>query len=253
MHSTKIISSADFSFSLDGHPSSLEEVFPGFHTQDRIGIVVRRPGGATGASGLLMATIARFYDSYRSKISNKIGKLRIYPECFIFHVGRSHGNHADMDVWPPHREVMVEDDPEKILEAINDRGITRLIVEDTPPLSATFLRETISSAEHRILSTIAYSTNGRVENADVSVTTSRTIEKYVLNTLRLSRKFFREDEFEHMLRVREGLTLNGQVTETYRRINLSDAMRMLSLTSRSGSDTRRIISISAPNASIVLT
>ncbi|MEW9672554.1 hypothetical protein [Ammoniphilus sp. 3BR4] len=252
MHSTKIISSADFSFTLDGHLASLEDVFPGLHTQDRIGVVVRRPGGATGASGLLMATIARFYDSYRSKIGNEIGKLRIYPECFIFHVGKSHGNHADMDIWPPHREVVVEDDPEKILEAINDRGITRLIVEDTPPLSAKFLRETISSAEHRIISTLAYSATGRVKKADVSVTISRTIENYVLNTLSLSKELLEEDEFEHMLRIREGLALNG-VTETYRRIHLSDAIRMLSLSSKPGPDTLRIISISAPNASIDLT
>ncbi|MFB5193382.1 hypothetical protein ACE198_00480 [Neobacillus sp. KR4-4] len=199
-----------------------------------------------------MATITHFYDSYRLNLGNEIGKVRIYPECFIFHVGKSHGNHADMDVWPPHREVVVEDDPEQILEVINDRAITRLIVEDSPPLSATFLRETISSAESRILSTIAYSAIGRVDKADVSVTSNRVVENYVLNTLRLSKELL-EEELEHMLEVRERLAVNDQVTETYRRINLSDALRMLSPNSNAGSTTRHTISISAPNASIVIT
>jgi hypothetical protein len=48
-------------------------------------------------------------------------------------------------VRPPHKEVIVDDDAEQILEAINDRGITRLLVEDKPLTSSVFLRETLST------------------------------------------------------------------------------------------------------------
>ncbi len=34
------------------------------------------------------------------------------------------------DVWPDHKEVTVPDHAEELLQAINDRGITRLLVED---------------------------------------------------------------------------------------------------------------------------
>jgi hypothetical protein len=111
-----------------------------------------------------MATITRFYKFYSSKPGNEIGNLGIYPESF-FYVGKNHGNYDKMEVWLPHLEVVVEVDLEHIL------------------LSANFLRETISSAKLRILSTLAYSATGRLEKVDVSVTISRTIENYVLNML----------------------------------------------------------------------
>lgn len=50
-------------------------------------------------------------------------------------------DHSSLDVWPPHKEVIVPNEPEQILEAINDRGITRLLVEDVLPLPANFFRD----------------------------------------------------------------------------------------------------------------
>ncbi|MEH7378314.1 hypothetical protein [Neobacillus drentensis] len=94
-------------------------------------------------------------------------------------------NHSWMDIWPPHKEVVVEDDPEQILEAINDRGITRLLVEDISPSSATFLRETISSAQHRIVSALANSPTGRVDQADITVISCSAAEENVLDSLDL--------------------------------------------------------------------
>ena len=40
------------------------------------------------------------------------------------------GDHGRLDVWPRRKEVVVEDDPERILEVVDDRAITRLLVED---------------------------------------------------------------------------------------------------------------------------
>jgi hypothetical protein len=246
MHTTKILTSADFIFTVDGHKASLEDVFPGFNKHDRIGVVVRRSGGATGASSLLMAAITRFYDFHRSRLGNEQGSLRIYPECFVFHAGERHGNYRQIDVWPPHREVVVEDDPEQILEAINDRGVTRLLVEDGTPSSATFLRETISSAEQRIVSALAYSPTGRVDQADVTVMINSVAEGYVLAALDESKKL--SEDVEKLQRGRQTLLSDGHVTETYRRIELSDAIRMLSRSSGPGPTTRRFIAESHPNA-----
>jgi hypothetical protein len=76
----------DFDFLINNERRSLEDLFPRFNKNDRIGIVVRRPGGSAGASALLMAAITRFYDFYRPQLGDEPDKLRIYPEYFIFHL-----------------------------------------------------------------------------------------------------------------------------------------------------------------------
>lgn len=247
MHTREILTSADFAFTVRGHEASLEDVFPGFNEHDRIGVVARSPGGATGASSLLMAAITRFYDFHRSRLGNERGNLRIYPEYFVFHVSARHGNYRQIDVWPPHREVVVEDDPEQMLEAINDRGVTRLLVEDATPSSATFLRETITSAEQRLVSALAYSPTGRVDRADVTVMSDSAAEGCVLAALDESKKL--SEDVETLQRGRQTLLSDGRVTETYRRIELSDAIRMLTRSSGPGPTMRRFIAEAHPNAS----
>ncbi|MCH6269456.1 hypothetical protein [Neobacillus citreus] len=237
MHTINIMSYAHFDFEVEGKPSSLEEIFPGFNMNDRIGIVVRQAGGGMGASALLMSALTRFYDFHRPLLGDEPGRLRIYPENFVFHVGQRHMNHSWMDIWPPHKEVVVEDDPEQILEAINDRGITRLLVEDISPLSATFLRETISSAQHRTVSALAYSPSGRVKKEDITIVSCPAAEENVLDSLNRSDEL--SDEVKEQLRKwRQQLYVNGRITETYRRIDLSEALQMLSPTNEQGETTR---------------
>ncbi|PLR79931.1 hypothetical protein CVD25_22635 [Bacillus canaveralius] len=242
MHTVEILSYTDFNFAIEGQDASLEDILPGFNKCDRIGVVVRQPGGGMGASALLMAALTRFYDLYRPLLGDEPGKLRIYPEFFVFHVGRRHMNHSWMDIWPPHKEVVVEDDPEQILEAINDRGITRLLVEDLTPSSATFLRETISSAEHRIVSALAYSPTGRVDKADVQIISCSVAEDNVLYSLNMSEELSKEVK-EELAQARKHLLVGGRVAETYRRIELADAFHMLTLSTEPGTTTRSYMSL----------
>lgn len=226
MHTTKVLNSLDFTIKINGQKGVLEDVFPDFNKNDRLGIVVRRPGGGIGASGLLMAAITRFYDFYRPLLGNEPDKLRIYPDFFIFHVGKRHLNYYLLDIWPTHKEVILEDDPELILEAINDRGITRLLVEDTMPSNKFLLRETISSAESRIVSALAYSPCGRVAHGDVSIISCSDVEGYVYSTLKISEELT-EDIRKQLEMERKALVSDGRVTETCRRIKPSDAILML--------------------------
>lgn len=226
MHTTKVLNSLDFTIKINGQACVLEDIFPHFNKNDRLGIVVRRPGGGVGASGLLMAAITRFYDFYRPLLGNEPDKLRIYPDFFIFYVGKRHLNYYWLDIWPTHKEVILEDDPELILEAINDRGITRLLVEDTLPSNKSYLRETISSAESRIVSTLVYSAGGRVDNGDLSIESCSDVEGYVQSTFKISEELT-VDVLKQLVMERKALVSNGRVTETYRRIKPSDAILML--------------------------
>ncbi|MGG3452063.1 hypothetical protein ABER98_19820 [Domibacillus aminovorans] len=222
---------------MNNQKAVLEDILPGFNEYDRIGVVVREAGGGIGASALLMSALTRFYDFFRPNLGTEPGQQFIYPEFFIFHVGKQHMTHYWLDIWPPHKEVLVEDDPEQILEAINDRGITRLLVEDIEPLQPTFLRETLDSAKHRIVSALAYSPTGRVENNDVEITSCEAAEKYIADSFKISEGLSTE-VLEQLRERRDSITVNGRVTETYRRIEVADALHMLTQNTEPGATTR---------------
>lgn len=242
MHTINMMSYKDFNFEINGERGLLEDIFPRFNERDRIGVVVRQTAGGLGASALLMAALTRFYDFHRPELGDEPGKLRIYPENFVFHVGEYHMDHGWMDIWPPHKEVLVEDDPEQILEAINDRGITRLLVEDIKPSSVTFLRETLSSAEHRIVSALAYSPTGRVDQPDVKIISCPAAEQCVYDSITRT-KGITEQLFEELKQRRQDLLVDGRVLETYRRILPIEAVHMLTESTNPGPTTKKYIDI----------
>lgn len=183
-----------FSLTVNGQAATLDDIFPRFQAQDRLGVVVRRPGGALGASALIMATITRFYDVQRASGQD----FFIYPDYFLFHIGQRHGDHSMLDIWPDHKEVVVPDDPELILQAVNDRGITRLLVEDGQLAFADAKRHTRESAESRIRTVLAYAVGGKVQDADVSVSRNSVTESYVNAVIEKSPGF--SDEARSRLR-----------------------------------------------------
>src|ERR1700722_18838552 len=119
MHTSTELRSDSFSIELDGRQATITELLPGGGAGARAGdpgrrgIVVDEPAGAVGASLLLLAAITAFYDAQRARSE----RFYIYPEYFVFHVGRLRGDHSMLDVWPSHKEVVVADDPDAILEA----------------------------------------------------------------------------------------------------------------------------------------
>src|ERR671919_2340520 len=171
MHSSRELRSSSFEVRVDGRPARLEDLFEGFGEQDRLGVVMSRPCGAVGASALIAATITAFYDLYRARGED----FFVYPDYYLFHVGRPLGDHARLDVWPRRKEVVVGEEPQAILEAIDDRAISRLVVEDGEPADRTGLvveggepadggldDEVVVSARGRIRTCLAYSPAGRV-------------------------------------------------------------------------------------------
>ena len=105
--------------------------------------------------------------------------------------------------------------PQQILEAIADRGITRLVVEDGADADAALEDETLASVRARVVSCMAYSPSGRVPDADVQVTANPVVEGYVQTVVERSGQ--------------EGCTEreSGVPVETYRRIDLDEALKLL--------------------------
>jgi hypothetical protein len=166
--------------------------------------------------------VTAFYDVQRARGED----FFIYPDYFVFHIGRKLGAFNRFDIWPPHKEVVVEDDPEQVLRAINDRGVTRLVVEDGTPGDGAFARETLASARARIVTAVAYSPNGRTLDADVAIASNDVTESYVAGVLEQSRDV-PAGERDRIAGARAHLLDGGRPVETYRRVDLDEALGLL--------------------------
>jgi hypothetical protein len=222
MHTTHTLRSSSFVVAIDGAPAGLRDVLPGFGAGDRLGVVVRRPCGGVGASVLILAAVTAFYDVQRERSDD----FFIYPDYFLFHVGERHGDHGMLDVWPIHKEVVVEDEPEALLQAVNDRGVTRLVVEDGVAGEPELAAETLASAGSRIVTALAYSASGRVRGGDVAITGSTDTEGYVHDVLDASTDV-PADRRAAIAGGRRELLTDGAPTESYRRIGLEEALGLL--------------------------
>lgn len=173
MHTASQLRHTMFKIRLNGVDASVEQLFDGWEIHDRLGVVVHEPFGALGASQLIQLAITAFYDArpLRRAGAPKYGNsLAIYPDIYLFHVGRLYGDHSSLDVFPPRKEVLLPSDPAAVLEAINDRAISRLAVPDVAPVAAEHSWKEPAAARDRIASAFAYSPTGSVERADVEVT-----------------------------------------------------------------------------------
>ncbi len=221
MHSAEDLTSSSFSFTVGRKKATFTDVFPDFEERDRLGVVVGRPCGGVGASALILATVTAFYDLQRAKG----GDFFLYPDYFLFHVGGYMGDHQMLDIFPSHKEVVVEEDAERMLQAINDRGITRLLVQDAEPRDLQFSRVTLGSVHLR--TALAYSPTGRVEGADVYVTSNEATESYVSDVFDYSQDTVDSEAIESIRYSRQDLFEDGTPVETYRKIDVDEALRML--------------------------
>jgi len=244
MHSSRELTSSSFEIEVGGVTAPLEELFEGFDELDRLGVVLSQPCGAIGASTLITSTITAFYDIQRARGPD----FFVYPDYYLFHVGRPLGDHARLDVWPGHKEVVVPADGDRLLEAINDRAVTRLVVEDGPAGEPPSDAGARASARARIETCLAYSPSGRVEGADVRITGNAVTEGYVEAILDPEARMARlraegeqeraeaiavrasevdRDSRQRVLAGRRELAEDGVPVETYRRIGLDEALGRL--------------------------
>jgi hypothetical protein len=244
MHSSRELRSSSFEIEVGGVAATLEELFEGFGEQDRLGVVMTRPCGAVGASALVTATITAFYDIQRARGPD----FFVYPDYYLFHVGRPLGDHGRLDIWPPHKEVVVQGGADRVLEALNDRAVTRLVVEDGDAGEPPSDQGALASARARIETCLAYSPSGRVEDADVRIAGNPVTEGYVEAILDPETRIARlraegneeraaaiavragevdRDSRQRVLARRRDLIEDGVPVESYRRIGLDEALGRL--------------------------
>jgi hypothetical protein len=247
MHSSDELSSGDFAIRIDGERASLADVLPGFDGRSRLGVVLRDDFGVVGASGLLLAAVTAFYDAMRERYPS--GFFR-YADYFLFHVDRARGNHNMLDVFPEHKEVVVPDDAELLLEAINDRAVTHLLLPEGEPRRGSFQPMTLNAARERLEGALLYSARGRVGEADVEIAGNERADHYVWATVDVAAyadsveadgsmsqdaiAWFRSHVDDvpagvrrRILAERDALRVGGRIVESFRRIGVEEALERL--------------------------
>jgi hypothetical protein len=184
MHTARQFDASHFAVTRDGRPASRDDLLPDWGPLDRLAVVVTEPFGAVGASHLIQLSITAFYDVRPSRRAGRLDgrdPRAVYPEIYLIHVGEAHGDHSAFDFWPARKEVVVGRDPRLVLDAINDRAITRLAVPDVDRGVVAHEWKEPAAARDRILTALAYSPTGRVrhptwEIAGTDARTERNVE-----------------------------------------------------------------------------
>jgi hypothetical protein len=226
MHSSTALMMDAFSVEVDGRPGGPEDVWPGFDRHDRVGIVLRGPLDALGASALMALSVTAFYDVLRAERGDDYHR---YADFYLFGQGTDVADYGELDWWPSHKHVRTaEGDAEELLRAVNDRAVTRLVVPAGPAQDGALERQTRTSALDRLRSAIAYDPRGRVEGGDLAITADRVVESYVEVVLFAGSPWVDEAAERELKAWRETLfTAPKSARETYRRLDPSDALALL--------------------------
>lgn len=172
MHTHAALSGDSFRIVSDGSDVSFDAILPGFSLRDRLGVVVDRDGGGLAAGLTVLAAVT---DHYR-QLSELESGFFLYPDFYVLHLDRLRGWHAQIDVWPQHKEVVVPPSAEEVLSAVNDRAITRLLVPPGPVSAGSYLRETLARAHRQIVTVLQY---GGGPDAPITLTGDRAAADFV--------------------------------------------------------------------------
>ena len=264
MHTAHQLKTEFFEVTRHGQPSSREEFFPDWGLHERLAVIMTEPFGAVGASHLIQMSITAFYDARPTRrAGRRDGKdpRSVYPEIFLFHVGGRFGDFSWFDFRPLRKEVFLEADPRIVLDALNDRGITRLAVPDKDPVPVVHEWKEPAAARDRMVSAWVYSADARVRDPEWMIKgLGPSTERNAKMTLDPAKRYAslgvesghpehqhddpvlierdyalvcerRLDEGVEGLPLanerREAVRENGLGSETYRSISIDDALEML--------------------------
>jgi hypothetical protein len=222
MHTRDDLTTADFAPTVEGRPASFGELVPGLTRDSRVAIVAHTPTGAFGAAVALLGLVTYWYGE-RADAAEDFFE---YPDYFYLHVGG--GGRADLgqlEIWPSHKQLVVAD-TQTLLEAIGDRAINFLLIEDRAPQRAPVLRETRNALARHLRGALVYDASGVAARTDIAVEGSAAVERNVSLAIDSSAELSSEARAAARALRRE-LATNGRVTERLRRAPLEEAVELL--------------------------
>ena len=164
MHSSNL-RGTDFKIAKNGAAISHNEYFRGLSNRDRLGILAPNGIEGVGAVAIIMAHVTAFYDTYRTAGDDFFA----YPNYYSFQSARPLASYTMLDIWPPHKDVWVENNPVDLLNGINDRAINILLLPDGAPTDPSYERPQLESALRTIETCYLYSADGEITDADLTI------------------------------------------------------------------------------------
>ena len=223
MHSSTELTSDRFQVTCNGQRlPSFADLAPGFNTQARLGIVIREPMQAIWASGLIMSAVTAFYDIHRQSAEDYF----IYPDYFIFGINCVPGDYGMLDIWPEHKCITVGATAEECVRALNDRGVTILVLPDTTPREPELERQTRSSYLQRLKFGLIYSPGAVIGDSDIQITCPPALEPYVATIIQQTAGLSAAAR-EVLHSRRQAATAAGAPVEHYRRVAPATALNYL--------------------------
>jgi hypothetical protein len=223
MHTRADLTTADFELTIEGRPTSFAELVPGLTPDSRVAIVAHTPAGAFGGAAALLGLVTYWYGEHARAAEDFFE----YPDYFYLHVGS--GGRADLgqlEIWPAHKQFVVVPRTQDVLEAIADRAINYLLIEDRAPDCAAVLRETRAALPRHLRGALVYDVSGVAERADIAVEASAAAERHIGHAIDSSVELSEEVRWSARQHRRD-VTLDGRVNEQLRRVSLDEAVELL--------------------------
>ena len=221
MHSTKILKSEDFVFMSQDHEIDLTDLIPNFSALSRLGVISHQPTDGINASNLIMACVTEFYNFYRHQHN-----FFTYPDYFSFQTSHISIDYSHFDIWPSYKNLQVERNPEKMLQALNNHGIDILLIPYKEPANHKFSPETLSSAKRRIQKCFLYNPEDRLakHNFTIKRQTAPFYDSILTVINSISDPEFRNQFLNQWC---EQVHPNGDTIETYHQVNIDEALKFL--------------------------
>lgn len=180
MHTLHDLSAGDFRYRSNDRIVERDEVVPRIGVTDRVGIVMGTGAEGLGAANLLLSCVIDFYET--------LGELKDeffeYPDFYTFQATADPADYRMFDVYPDHKNVEVAADAESILQAVNDRGITILLVPNRPASEPEIEDITRRSAERTIEHAFLYHSADQLDGNDFEISVPRsTVDDWFRTTV----------------------------------------------------------------------
>ena len=164
MHSS-FLRGSDFEMTVDGKTIAHAHFFADLSKQNRVGLIAPKRVDGVGAITLVMAYVTAFYDCYRLEDDDFFA----YPDYFSFQTQSPVARYSYFDIWPNHKNVMVDLTHIERLNAITDRAIDVLIVPACEPTERTYERVQLECARRTIDRCYLYSFADELADADIMI------------------------------------------------------------------------------------
>lgn len=218
MHTLDELDRADFRYRSNGREVPRDEVMPSIGIEDRVGVVMDQGPDGIGAGNFILSCVIDFYDTLREHKD----EFFEYPDFYTFQATTDPADYRMFDIYPDHKNVVVEPDAEAVLRTVNDRAIDILLVPDQFSNPSDIEDVTRRSAQRGIDSCFLYAPGGTLEEPNFVIETPRqpvvdwfetTAESLGGAGTGANRQAFRDDQ--------------ERISQAYRPLSLDQALEFL--------------------------